>query len=123
MSSSLVASIIQLRPLRHCHYKSEAVRHGLSIFKGYLMSTNTASASNVTVRKAPLIVTGCLTAAVIPLSIAGPAVVVPSIHQALGGSAVELTWIINAYISFLGHPTVPIAIMKPMARPLAGELP
>ena len=70
------------------------------------MSTNTASASNVTVRKAPLIVTGCLTAAVIPLSIAGPAVVVPSIHQALGGSAVELTWIINAYILTYGSATL-----------------
>lgn len=70
------------------------------------MSTTTASAPDVTVRKAPLIVTGCLTAAVIPLSIAGPAVVVPSINQALGGSAVELTWIINAYILTYGSATL-----------------
>ncbi|HEY9273693.1 MFS transporter [Achromobacter sp.] len=70
------------------------------------MSTTTASASDATIRKAPLIVTGCLTAAVIPLSIAGPAVVVPSINQALGGSAVELTWIINAYILTYGSATL-----------------
>lgn len=56
--------------------------------------------------RTPLIVTGCLTAAVIPLSIAGPAVVVPSINQALGGSAAELTWIINAYILTYGSATL-----------------
>lgn len=70
------------------------------------MSTTTAFASDDTVRKALLIVTGCLTAAVIPLSIAGPAVVVPSINQALGGSAVELTWVINAYILTYGSATL-----------------
>ncbi|WP_242702798.1 MULTISPECIES: MFS transporter [Achromobacter] len=70
------------------------------------MSTTTTSVSDATILKAPLIVTGCLTAAVIPLSIAGPAVVVPSINQALGGSAVELTWIINAYILTYGSATL-----------------
>lgn len=71
------------------------------------MSTTTiASASDARVHKTPLIVTGCLTAAVIPLSIAGPAVVVPSINQALGGSAVELNWIINAYILTYGSATL-----------------
>lgn len=73
---------------------------------GNPMSTMTASVSDATIHKAPLIVTGCLTAAVIPLSIAGPAVVVPSINQALGGSAVELTWIINAYILTYGSATL-----------------
>lgn len=70
------------------------------------MSATPASAPDATVRRTPLIVTGCLTAAVIPLSIAGPAVVVPSINQALGGSAVELTWIINAYILTYGSATL-----------------
>ncbi|MFY1842879.1 MFS transporter [Achromobacter xylosoxidans] len=70
------------------------------------MSATPASAPHATVRRAPLIVTGCLTAAVIPLSIAGPAVVVPAITQALGGSAVELTWIINAYILTYGSATL-----------------
>ena len=70
------------------------------------MSSTTTFASDATVLNVPLIVTGCLTAAVIPLSIAGPAVVVPSINQALGGSAVELTWIINAYILTYGSATL-----------------
>ncbi|KGM27431.1 MFS transporter [Photorhabdus luminescens] len=56
--------------------------------------------------KAPLVLTACLTAAVIPLSIAGPAVVVPSINKALGGSAVELSWVINAYILTYGSATM-----------------
>ncbi len=79
---------------------------GLSIIKEYPMSTIATSASDVKTCKAPLIVTGCLTAAVIPLSIAGPAVVVPSINQALGGSTAELTWIINAYILTYGSATL-----------------
>lgn len=70
-------------------------------------TTTTAFAPDATrVNKTSLIVTGCLTAAVIPLSIASPAVVVPSISQALGGSAVELTWIINAYILTYGSATL-----------------
>ena len=68
--------------------------------------TVSTSAAGSTAYKAPLILTGCLTAAVIPLSIAGPAVVVPSINQALGGSAAELTWIINAYILTYGSATL-----------------
>ncbi|WP_088142672.1 MFS transporter [Achromobacter xylosoxidans] len=68
--------------------------------------TAITSAAGSTACKAPLILTGCLTAAVIPLSIAGPAVVVPSINQALGGSAAELTWIINAYILTYGSATL-----------------
>ncbi|EGH34127.1 major facilitator transporter, partial [Pseudomonas syringae pv. japonica str. M301072] len=44
----------------------------------------------------------CLTGILIPLCFTGPAVVLPSINQALGGSAVELTWVINAYILTYG---------------------
>lgn len=88
-------------------HSRESVTYGLAIFKGYPMNTTTtASMSDAPIRKSPLIVTGCLTAAVIPLSIAGPAVVVPSINQTLGGSAVELTWIINAYILSYGSATL-----------------
>ncbi|MBB3121793.1 MFS transporter [Pseudoduganella violacea] len=57
-------------------------------------------------RPGPLILTACLTAAIIPLSIAGPAVVVPAINQALGGSTAELAWIINAYILTYGSATL-----------------
>ncbi|TCW78805.1 MFS transporter [Burkholderia sp. SRS-46] len=70
------------------------------------MTITTVSTTGSIVRSAPLILTGCLTAAVIPLSIAGPAVVVPSINQALGGSASELAWIINAYILTYGSATL-----------------
>ncbi|WP_423372342.1 MFS transporter [Burkholderia sp. LMG 32019] len=65
----------------------------------------TAAATHVATRRVPLILTGCLTAAVIPLSIAGPAVAVPSINHALGGSTAELTWIINAYLVTYGSAT------------------
>ncbi|MQL50511.1 MFS transporter [Photorhabdus khanii] len=62
--------------------------------------------TGASVNKIPLVLTACLTAAVIPLSIAGPAVVVPSINQALGGSAIELSWVINAYILTYGSATM-----------------
>ncbi|NVE01269.1 MFS transporter [Massilia sp. BJB1822] len=68
--------------------------------------TSTAITVPDAVRTVPLILTACLTAAVIPLSIAGPAVVVPSIKQALGGSTAELTWLINAYILTYGSATL-----------------
>lgn len=54
----------------------------------------------------PLVILGCLTAVVIPLSIAAPAVAVPYINHALGGTAMELSWIINAYILTYGSATL-----------------
>ncbi|MFH7489539.1 MFS transporter, partial [Pseudomonas syringae pv. tagetis] len=39
----------------------------------------------------------CLSVILNPLCFTGPAVVLPSIYKALGGSAVDLTWVINAY--------------------------
>lgn len=56
--------------------------------------------------RAALVLTACLTAALIPLSIAGPAVLVPAIGRELGGSAVALTWLINAYLLTYGSATL-----------------
>lgn len=44
----------------------------------------------------------CLTAVLIPLCFTGPAVVLPSISQALGGTPVQLNWILNGYILAYG---------------------
>lgn len=44
----------------------------------------------------------CLTALLIPLCFTGPAVVLPAISQELGGSASQLSWIMNAYILSYG---------------------
>lgn len=44
----------------------------------------------------------CLTGVLIPLCFTGPAVVLSSISAAMGGSAVELSWVVNAYILTYG---------------------
>lgn len=44
----------------------------------------------------------CLTGLLIPLCFTGPAVVLPSISQELGGTAVQLNWVVNAYILTYG---------------------
>ncbi|MBO0368109.1 MULTISPECIES: MFS transporter [Pseudomonas] len=44
----------------------------------------------------------CLTGVLIPLCFTGPAVVLPSINQELGGSAVQLNWVVNGYILTYG---------------------
>lgn len=44
----------------------------------------------------------CLTGVLIPLCFTGPAVALSSISAALGGSAVELNWVVNAYILTYG---------------------
>lgn len=44
----------------------------------------------------------CITAVLIPLCFTGPAVVLPSISQALGGTPVQLNWILNGYILAYG---------------------
>ncbi|WP_085597394.1 MULTISPECIES: MFS transporter [unclassified Pseudomonas] len=53
-----------------------------------------------------LLLTACMTAVLIPLSIAGPVVTVPSISRVLGGSAVELNWVSNAYLLTYGSATM-----------------
>ncbi|WDD93618.1 MFS transporter [Burkholderia sp. FERM BP-3421] len=53
-----------------------------------------------------LLLTACMTAVLIPLSIAGPVVTVPSINRLLGGTAVELNWVSNAYLLTYGSATM-----------------
>ncbi|ACF51416.1 MFS transporter [Stenotrophomonas maltophilia] len=53
-----------------------------------------------------LVLAGCLTALIIPLSIASPAVAIPAIRAALGGSPAELSWMINAYLLTYGSTTL-----------------
>lgn len=48
------------------------------------------------------LLSACLTALLIPLCFTGPAVVLPSISHALGGTPVELNWILNGYILAYG---------------------
>lgn len=54
------------------------------------------------VRKGILLLTACLTGILIPLCFTGPAVVLPAISQQLGGSAVQLNWVVNGYILTYG---------------------
>lgn len=44
----------------------------------------------------------CLTGILIPLCFTGPAVVLPSISQELGGTAIQLNWVVNGYILTYG---------------------
>jgi len=52
----------------------------------------------------PILLTlaACLTGLLIPLCFTGPAVVPPSISQELGGTAVQLNWVVNGYILTYG---------------------
>ena len=61
------------------------------------MTTDPNSVSTTSRRWLQLI-SACLTALLIPLCFTGPAVVLPSISQALGGTPVELNWVLNGYI-------------------------
>ena len=54
----------------------------------------------------------CLTAVLIPLCFTGPAVVLPSISQALGGTPVQLNWILNGYILAYGFGLSLIGAVK-----------
>lgn len=65
-----------------------------------------ASAETAGSSRLGLVLAGCLTALTIPLSIASPAVAVPAIRAALGGSPAELSWVINAYLLTYGCTTL-----------------
>ena len=65
------------------------------------MTTDLNSVSTTSRRWLQLI-SACLTALLIPLCFTGPAVVLPSISQALGGTPVELNWVLNGYILAYG---------------------
>lgn len=49
-----------------------------------------------------LLLTVCLTGILTPLSFTGPAVVLPSIQQVLGGTPNQLNWVMNGYILTYG---------------------
>ena len=65
------------------------------------MTTDPNSVSTTSRRWLQLI-SACLTALLILLCFTGPAVVLPSISQALGGTPVELNWVLNGYILAYG---------------------
>ena len=44
----------------------------------------------------------CLAALGMPLSFTGPAVVLPAVRDALGGSPVQLNWVTNAFMLSFG---------------------
>jgi MFS family permease len=65
-------------------------------------SLPSASLSPATPYRWLQLLSACLTALLIPLCFTGPAVVLPSISHALGGTPVELNWILNGYILAYG---------------------
>lgn len=65
-----------------------------------------ASAETAGSSRFGVVLAGCLTALTIPLSIASPAVGIPAIRDALGGSPAALSWIINAYLLTYGCTTL-----------------
>ncbi len=54
------------------------------------------------VRRLLQLVAACLTGILIPLSFTGPAMVLPAISQQVGGSALQLNWVVNGYILTYG---------------------
>ncbi len=53
-------------------------------------------------RKTLILIAVCLACAAMPLSFTGPAIALPSIAQALGGSPVALNWVTNAFMLAFG---------------------
>ncbi|MCQ9390554.1 MFS transporter [Pseudomonas viridiflava] len=66
------------------------------------MNSTQHNGDNVNPKRGMQLLAACLTGILIPLCFTGPAVVLPSINSALGGSAVELSWVVNAYILTYG---------------------
>jgi MFS family permease len=64
--------------------------------------TSIASPPNQTIKTVVLLLAACLTGVLIPLCFTGPAVALPSISAALGGTAVQLGWVINGYVLTYG---------------------
>lgn len=61
-----------------------------------------SSPSSSPASRAWLLAAVCLAALGMPLSFTGPAVVLPAIHAALGGSPVQLNWVTNAFMLSFG---------------------
>lgn len=66
------------------------------------MTQTLAAASGTTGRDWLQLLAACLTGILIPFCFTGPAVVLPSISQELGGTAVQLNWVVNGYILTYG---------------------
>jgi MFS family permease len=66
------------------------------------MTQITSTAEHTEIRAWLQLLAACLTGILIPLSFTGPAVVLPSISHSLGGSAVQLSWVVNGYILTYG---------------------
>ncbi|MGY3303800.1 MFS family permease [Pseudomonas sp. PvR086] len=66
------------------------------------MTQALTAASGATGRDWLQLLAACLTGILIPLCFTGPAVVLPSISQELGGTAVQLNWVVNGYILTYG---------------------
>ncbi|CAI0805749.1 Multidrug-efflux transporter 3 [Serratia entomophila] len=66
------------------------------------MTQITSTADRTSLREWLQLLAACLTGILIPLSFTGPAVVLPSIGHALGGSAAQLSWVVNGYILTYG---------------------
>ncbi len=66
------------------------------------MSSSFPSSSSPAPRPYWLLAAVCLAAIGMPLSFTGPAVALPAIHAALGGSPVQLNWVTNAFMLSFG---------------------
>lgn len=66
------------------------------------MTQITSTADRIEIRVWLQLLAACLTGILIPLSFTGPAVVLPSISHSLGGTAVQLSWVVNGYILTYG---------------------
>ncbi|MBP5059558.1 MFS transporter [Pseudomonas chlororaphis] len=60
------------------------------------------TAQDAGARRWLLLLTVCLTGILTPLCFTGPAVILPSIQQALGGTPNQLNWVMNGYILTYG---------------------
>lgn len=66
------------------------------------MTENQITLGRTTPREWLQLLAACLTGILIPLCFTGPAVVLPSISQELGGTAIQLNWVVNGYILTYG---------------------
>ncbi|ARU94517.1 MFS transporter [Tatumella citrea] len=62
------------------------------------LSVNTPASA----RQLLQLIAACLTGILIPLSFTGPAMVLPAISHTIGGSTVQLNWVVNGYILTYG---------------------
>lgn len=61
-----------------------------------------ASNGHIPLREWLQLLAACLTGLLIPLCFTGPAVVLPAVSRELGGTVVELNWVVNGYILTYG---------------------